>query len=274
MVARWGSRADASVRLCLSACGLMLLGVATVRAETSADDDTCGNVATDIATDRPDVTNSSQVVPRASVQVESGINWTDRQGVSVIDGSNTRVRFGIKQCTEVLFDLPDYSQSLHGAASTGFSDFSPAIKRQFAHLPGGIELSATMGLQLPTGTARTAGAGYGGYIQLPWSKELVEGWSLSGMFTAFLVPGEHASNRTLEPTFAVERQVGSRTDFFVEYVADLPRRGTSSQTFDSGGAYRMTPTQQIDFRVGIGLNRAMPEHFFGVGYSFRLDNAI
>jgi hypothetical protein len=252
----------------------MLLGVSAARAEISAEDDTCGNVKTDIAADRPDVTNSSQVVPRASVQVENGINWTDRQGVTVIDGSNTRVRFGVTQCTEVLFDLPDYFHSLHGAALTGFSDFSPAIKRQFGHLPGGIELSATMGLQLPTGTARTAGSGYGGYIQLPWSKEIVEGWSLSGMFTAFLVPGGQASNPTLEPTFAVERQVGSRTDFFVEYVADRPRRGAPSQIFDSGGAYRLTPTQQIDFRVGIGLNRVAPEHLFGVGYSFRFDNAI
>lgn len=274
MVARWGSRADVSVRLSLSACVLMLLGVSAARAEISAEDDTCGNVKTDIATDRPDVTNSSQVVPRASVQLENGINWTDRQGVTVIDGSNTRVRFGVTQCTEVLFDLPDYFHSLHGTALTGSSDFSPAIKRQFGHLPGGIELSATMGLQLPTGTARTAGSGYGGYIQLPWSKEIVEGWSLSGMFTAFLVPGGHASNPTLEPTFAVERQVGSRTDFFVEYVADRPRRGAPSQIFDSGGAYRMTPTQQIDFRVGIGLNSLAPEHIFGVGYSFRFDNAI
>jgi hypothetical protein len=263
-----------SVRQSLSACVLTLLGVSASRAEIFAEDDTCGNAETDIATDRPDVTNSSQVVPRASVQVENGINWTDRQSVTVIDGTNTRVRFGIMPCTELLFDLPNYFGSLHGAALTGFSDFSPAIKRQLGRLPGGIELSATMGLQLPTGTTRTAGSGYGGYIQLPWSKEIVEGWSLSGMFTAFLIPGGHASNPTLEPTFAVERQVGSRADIFVEYVADRPRRGAPSQIFDSGGAYRMTPTQQIDFRVGIGLNRAAPEHLFGVGYSFRFDNAI
>jgi hypothetical protein len=94
------------------------------------------------------------------------------------------------------------------------------------------------------------------------------------MFTAFLVPGGHASNPTLEPTFAVERQVGSRAEFFGEYVADRPRRGASSQIFDSGGAYRITPTQQIDFRVGIGLNRDALDHLFGVGYSFRFDNVI
>jgi hypothetical protein len=271
-VARRGSRANASVQL--SACVLSLLGVSAARAEMPAEADACGNVEPDIATDRPDVTNSSQVVPRASVQVENGINSTDRQGVTVIDGSNTRVRFGVAQCSEVLFDLPDYLHSLHGAALTGFSDFSPAIKHQFGHLPGDIELSATLGLELPSGNARIAGSGFGTYIQLPWSKKIVEGWSLSGMFTAFLVPGGHASNPTLEPTLAVERQVGPRADFFLEYVADRPRRGASTQIVDSGGAYRTTLTQQVDFRLGIGLNRAAPEHLFGVGYSVRFDNAI
>jgi hypothetical protein len=181
---------------------------------------------------------------------------------------------GVAQCAEVLFDLPNYFRPLHGSAPAGFSDFSPAVKWQLEHLPGDIELSAVVGLEFPTGTARIAGAGYGAYVQLPWSKEIAEGWSLSGMFTALWIPGGSANNPTLEPTLAVERQVGSRADFFVEYVADHPRRGASSQIFDSGGAYRITPTQQIDFRVGLGVNRAAPDHVFGVGYSLRFDHVI
>jgi hypothetical protein len=259
----------------LSALALTLLGMSEARdAEIGAEDYSCVNSGTDIATDRPDVTNSSQVVPHESVQVENGINWTTRQDASVIDGSNTRVRIGFAQCMEVLFDLPNYFRPLHGSAAAGHSDFSPAIKQQLGHLPGDIELSATLGVQLPTGTARIAGQGYGGYFQLPWSKEIGKGWGLSGMFTVFLMPSGNASNPTLEPTFAVERQLGSRADFFVEYVADRPRRGDCSQLFDSGGAYRFTPTQQIDFRVGFGLNRAAPDRVFGVGYSFRFDHVI
>ena len=85
----------------------------------------------------------------------------------------------------MLFDLPNYVHPLRGPASAGFSDFSPAIKRQ-------LEL--------------------------------------------------------------------------------VPLRGVSSQVLDSGGAYRVSPTQQIDIRVGIGLNRAAPDYLFGLGYSFRFDN--
>jgi hypothetical protein len=261
-----------SVQRILNAFVLTLLGMSAAHAEEAAADDYhCSNGDTDIATDRPDVTNSTQVVPRGSVQVENGINWTTRQSVTVVDGSNTRVRLGVAQCTEVLFDLPNYFHPLHGSALAGFSDFSPAIKRQLGYVPGDIKLAATVGLELPTGTTRIAGPGYGAYVQLPWAKEIGNGWSLSGMFTAFFIPGGHATNPTLEPTFAVEREVGRRADFFVEYVVDQPRRGASSQMFDTGGAYRITPTQQIDIHVGIGLNRAAPDHLFGVGYSFRFD---
>jgi len=65
----------------LRALVLTLLGMSAARAEEGvAEDNNCGNGETDIATDRPDVTNSSQVVPRGSVQLENGINWTTRPG--------------------------------------------------------------------------------------------------------------------------------------------------------------------------------------------------
>ncbi|SRR5579859_445235 len=255
---------------------LTLLALAAERAcAVEAEDGGCHEGDAAIATDRPDVTNSSLVVPQGSVQVENGINWTVRQSGTVIDASNTRLRFGVASCTEVLLDLPNYFHPLRGSAgAAGFSDLSPAIKRQFGHSPDGIEWSATVGLILPTGATRIAGEGYGAYAQIPWSKDLGAGWGLSGMFTAFLMPGAGANNPTLEPTLALERQVGSRADLFVEYVADHPRRGVAGQMFDSGGAFRITATQQIDFRAGFGLNREAPDHLFGLGYSFRFDHLL
>jgi hypothetical protein len=40
---------------------------------------------------------------------------------------------------------------------------------------------------------------------------------------------------------------------------------------NTGGGYRITPTQQIDFHIGIGLNDNAPTYILGAGYSFRLD---
>jgi hypothetical protein len=40
----------------------------------------CPNSASEISADRPDVTNSSQVVPYGSLPAENGVDWTIRQG--------------------------------------------------------------------------------------------------------------------------------------------------------------------------------------------------
>jgi hypothetical protein len=84
----------------------------TCLAKTDAAD-LCPTSADEIATDRPDVTNSSLVVPHGSLQAENGIDWTGKGGSNVLDGTNTRVRFGIARCTEFLFDVPSYLLSLN-----------------------------------------------------------------------------------------------------------------------------------------------------------------
>ena len=55
----------------------------------------CPTSASEISTDRPDVTNSSRVVPYGSLQVENGVDWTGRERSDVISGSATRLRFGV-----------------------------------------------------------------------------------------------------------------------------------------------------------------------------------
>jgi hypothetical protein len=70
----------------------------------------------------------------------------------------------------------------------------------------------------------------------------------------------------------LEREFAERAFLFIEYVGDYHLHGGPSYLFNSGGGYRITPTQQIDFHVGIGLNDKAPAYIFGVGYSFRIDD--
>ena len=61
----------------------------------------CPTSKDEIATDRPDVTNSSLVVPTGSFQSENGINLSGRNGATVFDGTNSRLRLGVAPCLEV-----------------------------------------------------------------------------------------------------------------------------------------------------------------------------
>jgi hypothetical protein len=226
--------------------------------------------ASEIFTDRPDTTNSSRVVPYGSLQAENGVDWTVRQRSAVISGTETRLRLGVAQCTEVLADVPNYFYSFNGRAFSGFSDLVVSIKRELP-VPLGFHLSATGGLGFPTGASKVSSHGYDPYIQFPWSRQINDDWSLNGMFTVTWFTSQHINNPTLEPTLSLEREFGPTRDLFVEYVGDYPNHARPSQILDGGGSWRMTRLQQLDFHIGFGLNSSSPNHFFGIGYSFRLD---
>jgi len=90
------------------------------------------------------------------------------------------------------------------------------------------------------------------------------------MFTLTWYTSDSIRNPTFEPTFSLEREFGASADLFVEYVGDYSHQ-RPSQLLDGGGSWRFTKTQQVDFHVGFGLNSSTVDHYFGIGYSLRLD---
>src|ERR1700722_7902313 len=62
----------------------------------------------EIITDRPDVTESSVVVPKGSLQLENGLTWTNDHGQRTLDLSETLIRFGLSDRTELRIVAPNY----------------------------------------------------------------------------------------------------------------------------------------------------------------------
>lgn len=50
--------------------------------------DSCPTRTDEIANDRPDVTNSSLVVPDGSVQAKNGLDWAVRNGSNLLNASS------------------------------------------------------------------------------------------------------------------------------------------------------------------------------------------
>ena len=248
-----------------------LLAVLALTGAVDAWADTCPTAKDEIATDRPDVTNSSLVVPAGSLQSENGVNFSTQGGARIVDGTNTRWRLGVVPCLELLVDLPTYFATVGGRASSGFSDVAPAVKWQVSPIPGKIDLSLVFGAALPTGAVDIAGRGAQPYLQMPWSWELHDGWGVSGMLTEFFRPSERVTKRVTETTFSIEKTLTERTSLFVEYVGDYPENTGPRQLMNSGGLFRLSPTEQVDFHIAFGLNHNAPSYIVGLGYSFRFD---
>ena len=253
------------LRRCLLLASVIALTATELRAET------CPQATEEIATDRPDVTNSSIVVPVGSLQSENGVNTGLQNGKQGIDGTNSRWRLGVAPCLELLVDLPTFFANAHGNGVSGFSDVSPAVKWQISPLPGKFDLSIVSGVALPTGASALVGRGPQPYVQLPWSSELRNGWGISGMLTEFFRPDDPSARNFTEATFVVEKKLSERFSMFTEYVGDFPQGQSAIQMWNSGGMVHLTRTQQLDFHVAIGLNHNAPTYTVGLGYSFRVD---
>jgi hypothetical protein len=227
----------------------------------------------EIVTDRPDVTESSVVIPKGSLQLENGITWTSGHGANTIDLSETLMRFGVSARSEIRVVAPNYLGGLSSpGTASGFGDIALGVKQQLGPLPGGFDLSVIAALSLPTGADRVSSHGFDPFIKLPWSKDLKAGWSVGGMQSIFWNT-EGKRNLTGEQTFYIEKELTKAWDAFAEYAGDFAQWGESKQIAHLGTACRITPPQEVDFHYGFGLSHAAPRQFFAVGYSFRIDKA-
>jgi len=257
----------------ISRIALFALTIAVlVGADLAAAAEQCPQPTSPIETDRPSTANSSIVVPFGSLQSENGINLSRQDTTEFFDGTNSRLRLGIAPCLEILVDLPNYTGVFGGGAASGFGDVAPAVKWQISPLPGKFDLSLVAGAALPTGAVAIAGPGVQPYLQFPWSVDLGHGWSIVGMETNSFMPSNQAVPYANQSTLAIETNVTERSFVFLEYVANFPTRGESNQLLNSGGGYRITDTQQIDFHIAFGLDRNAPAYIFGLGYSTRFDH--
>jgi len=221
-----------------------------------------------IATDRPSTTASSVVVPLGSLQAENGLADTEAQGQHTLDGPETLLRFGLLSKTELRLTAPNYFGQLT-TGSSGFGDVAIGVKQQLGPASG-FDISLILTLSLPTGARAISSHGYDPSVQMAWSRALSPHWTVAGMLSIYWPTQGDRRNPTGETTFLISRQLAKRWDGFAEYAGSFPERGGPRNLVHFGTAWKLTPRQQLDFHVGVGLSSAAVDHFIGFGYSFRL----
>jgi hypothetical protein len=246
---------------------LLIAGVIPLASAQAPD---AGSASAAIATDRPAITDSSAVVPSAVFQAENGVLVTDGHGQRTPDFTETLFRVGFGPSTEARFTVPDYYlDSVTAAGSrSGFGDLAAGVKQQIRTGPDGFEVAVIVSLSFPTGAAAITSHGYDPSFQLPWSRKLSSNWTAAGMLSIY-VPTQNGSHTVVgESTFLLDRQLTKAWDAFAEYAGDFPQAGGPRHVLHFGTAYKITPRQQLDLHVGVGLSAAAADYFAGIGYSF------
>lgn len=236
-----------------------------------------------IATDRPDFVESSAVVGKGRLQVETSlaIDRTRREGVrETVWATPTLVRFGISENLElrVESDGPVRERSRAdgaGASMTerGYADASLGLKWHALDAEGNRPAMALLlHADLSSGSAAFRESG-----TRP-SARLVAEWELPHDMSLGVMPGvayEKANGGTTYGILGVVvgKAWNERLRSFVEVSSPhLARRahGGTEASLTLGSAYLIKQNLQVDAAVSRGLNRRTSDLSLTFGLSFKL----
>ena len=231
---------------------------------------TCGaNAQSQIATDRPQITNSSVVVPCGSLQFENGFEETGAGGQHSPDFPETSIRLGVARKTELRVGVPNYYRNANGTSGAdGFGDLSLGFKQQLGPIAG-FDLSLIAAVSLPSGANSISSHGYDPTVQLPWSHALTKAWTVAGQLGVTAPTQSRQRYVDGQASVYFDRQLTAPWDAYVEYSGVFPQGGSPQHLIDFGTAYKPSPHQQFDLHCGFGLSSSAPDYVVGFGYSAR-----
>jgi hypothetical protein len=237
----------------------------------AADDDT-------IATDRPDFVESSQVVGRGRVQLETSLQWERARAEGVTARTSTTptlLRVGVGDTLELRAET-DGRTIAHaaGATTAGYADTSLGLKWHVADQHGTApSLGVLLHADLPSGSAGLRGTGVRPSLRLAAEWELADGLSFGVMPGVGTDNDERGARRGYGILAAtLGRDLTERLHGFVELAA--PRigradRGGTETSFDTGVTWMLARDMQLDAALTRGLNRRTADLGIGLGLSVR-----
>lgn len=238
----------------------------------------------EIDPDRPNVTNSSDVVGKGRIQLETGLQWERQRDADAHTrtlSTPTMLRIGVSDTFELRIDsdgrtIVHASDPAGGAHSTlaGYADTSVGFKW---HLLDGEGDKFSMGLigelALPTGSSALRGTGARPQLALPMEWELPGGWSL-GVMPGVGQDSDDAGRRYGYGVLAAAlgKELGHDWKAFAELAAPQvahAAHGGTQAVFDAGLSYAVSRDCALDAMVVHGLNDRTPDLTLAFGISVR-----
>lgn len=256
---------------------VLTAGLLALAAAAHADEDA-------LATDRPDFVESSDVVGKGRIQLETSLAWDrDRQGTTRtrVASTPTLLRIGISPQWELRLEtdgrLREHSRD--AGVSThqrGWSDLAVGAKW---HQQDGDEDSGRPGIgwlfhvDLDSGSGPFRGQGLRPSLRMVAEWELPGGWSagvMPGLYRDRDESGHHYTGAILAAV--VGKSLTERARAFIEVAGSQltsSRHGGRVISLDAGVAYLLSRDLQLDLAVARGLTAQTPDLSWTVGFSAR-----
>jgi hypothetical protein len=251
-------------------------------AASAADDDA-------INPDQPGLVESSKVVGKGRLQLETSVQWDRQRDDSSHQRtlySPTLLRVGLGESTELRIETDGRTIVHESIPSTGvhtvtagYADTELGLKWHLADQQQDQQMSTpSMGVllhaALPSGSRELRGHG------LRPSLRLVAEWELAGGYSLGVMPGLGSDSDDSGARYGygilaanLGKEFNERLHGFVELAAPQiagASHGGTQVSFDTGLAYLVNKNCQLDVALNHGLNHRTPDLSVAVGLSLRL----
>lgn len=257
--------------MCLIVC-FGLLAPLSLSAQAPPDDE-----EDTIATDRPDFTESSDTVPFKSTQIEVGYTAAHNGSSTLHTLGEVLLRVGLTPKAE----LRVYMNSLAilntpGGNTRGFQDFAIGAKWKLNEATKGYGLrrpqtSLITAVYFPSGSSSFREHNAQASVKLCLGWDLAPKWTMGANMNYANVSLAGDRFDQFSASFTLGYAWNKRISTFYEIYGFVPGgfQAGNNTYVDTGVAYLLNKTTQLDARVGFGLNGVDSDYFIGFGVSKR-----
>jgi hypothetical protein len=227
----------------------------------------------ELVTDRPGFTETSEVVRRGYLQVESGLSYERDGEAGTVAVPEVLVRLGLSRRIELRLATDGLmSERVAGQRTTGAGDVEVAAKfRLLDQDRAGFDVAIIPILSLPTGSEAFSSGAADPTIKFTWARGLPAAFDLSGNYNLSSLSA--AAGRFVQQALTVSLGHDLAGGFagYVEAFGLTPmeRDGEAGWAIDGGVSRLIGTRMQWDIEAGRGMTAAAPDWFIGVGFGIR-----
>lgn len=223
----------------------------------------------EIVTDRPDFTESSQVIPAGWFQVESGISFEGDSAVRALTAPAALLRIGLGHRAELRLGAEGFlSESVGDIRHSGRSDIEIGAKyKVFDQETRGFDFALLPIVSLPTGAAGFSSGGVDPTLKLTWGRDLPAGFGLTGNVnvSSLTEDGTRFHQEAVSVSVGHDLAFGFGGYAEVYGFTKMSAVDGAGVTFNGGVSRVLGRHVQIDVEAGRGLSSLAPDWFVGFG---------
>jgi hypothetical protein len=231
-----------------------------------------------LITDRPDLTESANIVPKGALQIETGFVFEGDKSRDLKESNfsmfTTLLRYGVNEYFELRLgsSLNMKTTEVGGESASIFGVNYVDVGMKFNMVEGdGLKPQIaflTMVIIPKSGEEEYSPEYLTPSLALAFSQGLSKKFSLGYNIGAVWngLTAKPAAKYSVALAYSLAEKLGS----FVEIYGYFPQDEQGVNIFDFGFTYLLRPNLQLDASAGFGLSEVSPDYFVNAGISWRI----